>query len=171
MELSEKLPYQIKISLGNRKELDKDWNNSNRKLNSIINDCINLENINKIIDNIRIYNSQKINIKFFPDNDDGINEDLEIFKKFGEVFDREEFIFEFKFRPGNNYNVTNNGLMATKTNGGNSWNCTIFGDKEIPKNKVSKWKIRIKTDTKQKWDILIGIGPNNPNNESNFHKK
>lgn len=61
--------------------------------------------------------------------------------------------------------------MATKTNGGNSWNCTIFGDKEIPKNKVSKWKIRIKTDTKQKWDILIGIGPNNPNNESNFHKK
>ena len=171
IELSEKLPYQTKISLGNGKELDKDWNNINRKLNSIINDCINIENNIKIIDKIRICNSQKINIEFFPYNDDEINETLKIFKKFGEVFDREEFIFEFKFRPGNNYNVTNNGLIATKNNGGNKWNCTIFGDREIPKNKISKWKIKIKTDTKQSWDILIGIGPNNPNNESNFYKK
>ena len=170
MELSEKLPYKTKISLGNAKELDKDWNN-NRKLNSIINDCINIENNIKIIDKIKICNSQKINIKFFPDNEDRINKVLEKFKKFGDVFDREEFIFEFKFRPGNNYNVNNNGLIATKNNGGNNWNCTIFGDREVPKNKISKWKIRIKTDTKQNWDILIGIGPNNPNNESNFHKK
>ena len=172
---SEKLPNQIKISLENGKALDKQWDDNRRKLNSLINDCINIENSIKKIDEINKSidkcNSQKINIKFMPDNDDGINEVIEKIKKFGEVFDKGKNIFEFKFRPGNNYNVTNNGLVATKNSGGNSFNCTIFGDREIPKNRISKWKIKIKTDTRQSWDILIGIGPNNPNNETEFYTK
>ena len=172
---SEKLPNKIKISLENWKLLDKEWDDNKRKLNSIINDCINIENNIKNIDeinkSIEKCNSQKINIKFIPDNDDGIKEVIGKIKKFGELFDKEENLLDFKFRPGNNYNVTNNGLVATKNNGGNNWNCTIFGDKEIPKNKISKWKIKIKTDTRQSTDILIGIGPNNPNNENNFYIK
>ena len=175
IKYSEKLPNQIKISLENGKVLDKEWDDNKKKLNSIINDCINIENNIKNIDeinkSIEKCNSQKINIKFIPDNDDEINEVIEKIKKFGEILDKEESNFDFKFRPGNNYNVTNNGLVATKNNGGSNWNCTIFGDKEIPKNKISKWKIKIKADTKQSWDILIGIGPNNPNNENSFYNK
>ena len=53
------------------------------------------------------------------------------------------------------------------------WNCTIIGDIEIPKNKISKWKIRINNFEikSNSWNILIGIGPYNPNNENNFYNK
>ena len=69
--------------------------------------------------------------------------------------------------------INNKGLVATKINGGNDWNCTIIGDKEIPKNKVSKWKIRINNfEIKENtWNILIGIGPNNPNNENDYYNE
>ena len=60
-----------------------------------------------------------------------------------------EEILEFKFKPGNNYDVIYSGLVAKKNSRGEKWNCTIFGDKEIPKNKTSKWKIKIKTDIKK----------------------
>ena len=90
-----------------------------------------------------------------------ISEFLEKIKKFGEIKD-EELEYKFKFKPGNNYNVTNNGLIASKNKGGNGWNCVILGDKEIPKDKISKWKIKINTDVKENcWDLYIGIGPNN----------
>ena len=57
--------------------------------------------------------------------------------------------------------MTNNGLLATKNKGGDNWNCVIIGDKEIPKNKISKWKIQIKTDVYNGYsDLHIGIGPN-----------
>ena len=82
--------------------------------------------------------------------------------------------FFFHFREGKNYTLSNNGLIATKKGGGDNWNCTIIGNKEIPKNKISKWKIKI-TNFELKgfngWNILIGIGPDNPNNETYFHKK
>ena len=47
---------------------------------------------------------------------------------------------------------------------------TIIGDKEIPKNKISIWKIKINNfEIKRNiWNILIGIGPNNIKNEINF---
>ena len=48
---SEKLPNQIKISLENSKELDKKYNNENQ-LNFFINDCINIENNIKDINNL-----------------------------------------------------------------------------------------------------------------------
>ena len=104
-----------------------------------------------------------------PD-DNEIKNYLDEIKNFGCLFDSEQ-IYKFKFKPGKNYIISNNGLIATKNNGGNGWNCTVFGDKEIPKNKISKWKIRLNSDTKQSWDIMIGIGPSNPNSEEEFHKK
>ena len=84
--------------------------------------------------------------------------------------------FKFKFKPGNNYTISKNGLVATKTiDKENKWNCSIIGDKEIPKNKISKWKIRInnitETTINNSWNILIGIGPDNVNEERNFHRK
>ena len=67
----------------------------------------------------------------------------------------------FRFIPGNNYTINKNGLLAIKNNGGNSFNCLILGDKEIPKNKVSQWRIKINKNKNPEIgiDILIGIGP------------
>ena len=33
--------------------------------------------------------------------------------------------------------------MATKY-GSDGWNCAIVGDKEIPKERISRWKIKLK---------------------------
>ena len=144
IKISEKLPSQIKLALEKGNILDKEWLNDNKKLNS------------------------KINIQFLLD-DNEIKNYLNEIKNFGCLFDSEK-IYKFQFKPGQNYIISNNGLIATKNNGGNGWNCTVFGDKEIPKNKISKWKIKLNSDTKQSWDIIIGIGPSNPNNEKEFYK-
>ena len=180
IKLSDKLPSKIKISLEKGKLINNEWNDKD-KLNSKINDCINIENnikkIKEINESIKKYNSNSINIEFTPEEKDNeFNEFLENIKNFGEIFEvkereKEELIFRFK--PGTNYNLTNNGKVATKISGGDSWNCTIIGDKKIPENRISKWKIRInnfeiKSNT---WNILIGIGPDNPNNENNYYTK
>ena len=170
IKISEKLPSQIKLALEKGNILDKEWLNDNKKLNSKINDCIFIENniskIKEIKNDIEKCNSRKI--QFLPD-DNEIKNYLNEIKNFGCLFDSEK-INKFKFKPGQNYIISNNGLIATKNNGGNGWNCTVFGDKEIPKNKISKWKIKLNSDTKQSWDIIIGIGPSNPNNEKEFYK-
>jgi hypothetical protein len=102
---------------------------------------------------------KKLIIKFIPENEEAI-ELLENIKNFGEIFNEENNEFEFKFKQGNNYNTSNNGLIALK-DGNNGWNCVIVGDKEIPKDKISKWKIKINKDktVKGNIDIFIGIGP------------
>ena len=61
---------------------------------------------------------------------------MKIIKSFGKINENIlSYELEFKFKPGKNYTISNNGLIATKTGGGNNWNCSIIGDKEIPKNK------------------------------------
>ena len=81
-------------------------------------------------------------------------------------------IFKFKFKPGINYIVSDNGLVALKADGGYNWNCYILGDTIIPKNAVSKWRIKLKHFEIKKniWNIMIGIGPDNLNNEELFYK-
>ena len=169
---SEKLPDKIKKSLEKGILINNGWNESN-KLNYKIQNCLDIENnisnINEINQKIENCNSTKIKLTFLPDNENELNEFLKTIKIFGEII----FNNWFKFKPGKNYSLSKNGFIATKTNGGDSWNCTIIGDKEIPKNKISKWKIRInnfklKSNT---WNILIGIGPDNPNNEIRFYQK
>ena len=159
----EKLPNEIKKSLEKGKILDEKWDSDDSNLNKKINDCINIENnLNYILDinnNIDKYNSQEINLTFYPEKEEEINTFLESIKKFGNVNEYE--LFRFKFASGTNYFITNNGLIATKNNGGASWNCVIKGDKEIPKNKISKWKIKINKDMSGNYsDIYVGIGPN-----------
>ena len=65
-----------------------------------------------------------------------------------------------------NYEITKNGKIATKK-GKNDFDCSIFGNKEIPKNKISSWKFKINPEIEKA--IIIGIGPNNPNNIFDFY--
>ena len=148
-ELIEKINKCINIENNIKTLIDKgklllnvEWNDEN-KLIERINDCINIEenikNIIEINENINKCNSKKINIQFLPENEQDI-ELITNIKQFGEIIYNEDF--KFKFKPGNNYNISNNGLIATKS-GDSAWNCVIMGEKEIPKDKISKWKIKI----------------------------
>ena len=158
------MPNNIKTLIDKGKLLlNKEWNDEN-KLIERINDCINIEesikNINEINQKIEKKEIEKINIKFIPEDEQNI-ELIQSIKNFGEIFDEGDDIFKFKFKPGNNYKITNNDLVATKNNGGNNWNCVIIGNKEIPKDRISKWKIKINKINKNcDCDICIGIGPN-----------
>ena len=171
VQSSEKLPFKIKNSLEKGKMIEKEWDQN--KLCSLINECINIEN------NIKDINLLNDGIKKFKDNenikldleikDDDIKKILDKIKSLGNIY--EEGKFRFKFQEGKNYTLDKNGLIAKKTGGGNNWNCTIIGNKEIPKNKVSSWKIKlnnfcIKGNT---WNILIGIGPKNDKNIDYFY--
>ena len=164
----EKIPNKIKLYLEKGKKLSKEWDNDKNELNSKINDCIYInDNVKYIIEinkSLEKINSEKIDINFIPENERQINIFLEEIKKFGKI---DEFNnFKFKFKKGNNYILTNNDLIATKNNGGNSFNCIVIGDKQIPKDKISKWKIKINSDMSGKYsnDLFIGIGTNNPKN-------
>ena len=173
------LPNKIKKSLEKGKLTNKELNNNKIKFNSIMSDCLdienNIKNINKIKETIKAFLSKNDIIEFFPDNEKEINEFLDEIKKFGQIknniFEDYENKLKFKFKVGKNHIISNNGLMATKIRGGNNWNCTIIGDKEIPKNKISEWKIKITNFQikKNSWNVLIGIGPNKPDNVSVYH--
>ena len=168
---SENWPNKIKKSLEKGKLIEKEWNKN--KLNILIYDCINIEkNIEKVKEmnkNIEKCKTQKNNIYFLPEKKNEINEFLKKIKNFDIIGSD----FNFQFKEGQNYILSNNGFIATKNNGGDSWNCTIVGNKQIPKNKISKWKIRINNFRikSNSWNVLIGIGPDNPNNEENFYYK
>ena len=160
----DKLTKQIKINLEKGKILDKDWDDNNDKLIDRINDCLNIENnIQNIIEinkNIKKCNSKKTNIKFITE-DEKNNILIDKIKNFGEFINEDSNAFNFKFKPGANYDISNNGYVASKNNGGDGWNCLIVGDKEIPKDKISKWKIKIKKSlekTKNYSDFHIGVG-------------
>ncbi len=167
-------PNKIKKSLEKGKLISKEWNSNKIKLNSFINGCLEIENdiknINNIDETIKKINLKDDKLQFLPSDEKELNEFLNNIKIFGRISNNFANIF-FKFKPGQNYSIINNGLIATKNNGGDDWNCTIIGDKEIPKNKISEWKIKItnfqiKNNT---WNILIGIGPDNPNNKMYFY--
>ena len=84
---SEKLPNKIKISLEKGKIIKNEWENKD-KLNSLINDCINIENnikdIKKINENIKKNNLKEILIKFEPEEKE-INNLLNEIKSFGDI--------------------------------------------------------------------------------------
>ena len=87
---SESLCNKIKQSLEKGKILDKEWNNYNynNKMNSKINDCINIENntknIIKMKNIIEKGNIKKINITFSEKNEE-INQIIEKIKNFGKI--------------------------------------------------------------------------------------
>ena len=67
------LPNKIKVSLEKGKKIENDWDEDN-KLNSLINDCINIENnikdIKIINDILNKNNSNVLEIKFYPEDED-----------------------------------------------------------------------------------------------------
>ena len=81
----EKIPNQMKIYKEKGKKLINEWDDDNNKLNKRINDCINIENnivniieINESIDKCK---SKKIDIHFYPEEEEvKINEFLEKIK-------------------------------------------------------------------------------------------
>ena len=162
----EKLPNKIKISLEKGKTIK--WEDNN--LAYLINDCINIENNIKEINNIKDFFKKYDNINsniFFKLEDNGLNILLESIKKFGYIYENENNFFRFRFKEGKNYLLSNNGKIATRNNG-YGFNCCIIGNKEIPKNKISKWKLKINSDITNAY--LIGVGPDNPNNEGELNK-
>jgi len=124
----EKLPNKIKISLEKGKSINKDWNNSN-KLNSIINDCINIEkninDINLINEAIKKYkNYNDSDFEFYIKDEDEINLFLEKIKNIGCLT-----------ADGNENSLLENSLIITKKEEVeliNSW---------ISKNKHIKYKL------------------------------
>ena len=99
---SEKLPNLVKISLEKGKIEENDWNDD-KKLSKLINDCINMENtvkkINDIYDKIKLYKANKdLNIIFSLKNDDIEKGLINTIKKFGsiKVDDKNDYnLFEF----------------------------------------------------------------------------
>ena len=86
---TEKLPNKINISLEKGKIIDNNWSNENI-LNSLINDCINIENnirdINIIKENIKKCNNlNSLKIHFFPKEENEINKFIEKIKTFGKI--------------------------------------------------------------------------------------
>ena len=170
---SEKYPNKVNNSLEKGKSIDKEWNNN--KLSLMINDCINIENnindINKLNENIKnCYSNDKKEIKCSISESE-INSFLVNIKEFGKIVCNKTF----KWKSGKNYSLSNNDLIATKTNGGSSLNCNILGDIILPKNKINKWKIKLNKYSYNKiydWNILIGVGPSNLNqNDENLYNK
>ena len=98
---SEKLPNKIKISLEKGRLINNKFNN--KELNSIINDCIKIENnindVNKINQSMKKYESSQNNINFFIDEID-IQKLYKFIKSFGyinqypfsEIIKEEDFI-------------------------------------------------------------------------------
>ena len=85
IKVAENLPNKAKISLEKGKIIDKEWNNN--KLNSLIFDCISIENnineINIIKEKLQKCNSnQKILLNFNLDRNDKINAFLKMIKEF-----------------------------------------------------------------------------------------
>jgi len=89
---SEKLPKKIEISLEKGKSIANKWNNN--QLNFLIYNCLNIENnimsANKIVENIKKCNSLKSEVSFYP-QENGINDFIEIIKKFGNVSLKQQF--------------------------------------------------------------------------------
>ena len=83
----DKLPNKIINSLNKGKLIEQHWNEN--KLNSLINDCLNIvrniDIINKINESVKKNNSMKNNaIKFYPE-EKGINQLIETIKIFGRI--------------------------------------------------------------------------------------
>ena len=120
----EKLPNKIKISLEKGKLIEKNWNENN--LNSVINDCINIEkNINDIIkinNDIKKCDVNKKSEIIFSLSENNIQDYLEEIKTLGEIKIKKEDIFE-------NYKIESKNPIYTLNNHTRNVLClTIIND-------------------------------------------
>ena len=147
----------------NKKKLKKE------EIEKILNRQINeINELKAEFENLKIKHDKEIS-----ELNKEIKEIKEQNKELLDLFKQQNKEFFFCFRNGTNYTLTNKGKTAEKTSGGNYWNCTIIGDEIIPKNKISKWRIKLKKFRIDKKintvNTFIGIGPNNPENKRCFY--
>ena len=95
---SEKLPNKIKKSIEKGKKIDKDWEEKN--LCSLINDCVNIENnikeinqINENIDNYKLNQNYKIDYNITEDETEAFIVDI---SNFGEIITDNKKYDDFK---------------------------------------------------------------------------
>ena len=171
--------------------LDKIMNKKNQIdfINKMINDLNKIkENYNK--NKVGLEESYLIKMDKYISNLSNTIEDIVGCKKDLEINNEYKFIYEentfndilnkiqnlgtfknlsdnlFKWKTGQNYTLSGNNLIATKTNGGSDHNCNILGDIVLPRNQISKWKVKLKkfsNPTSYDWNIIIGVGPSNLN--------
>ena len=89
---SEKLPNKIKILLNNCRNIENEWNNDNKKINSMIINCVNIEQtvkqINILHEKINKHeDSKEIDLKFIYE--DELNNIKESIQKFGSISSNE----------------------------------------------------------------------------------
>ena len=94
----EKIPKKIENILSKKEDIDKKLNDS-FLLNSYINDCLNIENefkeINEKVDSLNKYNhNSKIKIYFFPEEKD-MNKIYDNIKSFGKIYQNETEVKSF----------------------------------------------------------------------------
>jgi len=135
----------------------------------------NISNISNMIEDIGGCKKEleKNNEYQFIYEENIINDILNKIQNLGELKNLSDNLF--KWKDGPNYTLTGNNLIATKTNGGNNYNCNILGDFILPKNQISKWKIKLNKYSNPSynvWNIIIGVGPSNLNqNDSSPYNK
>ena len=166
---SQDLPRQVKLSLKKGKIIEEDWDNED-KINSIINDCVtienNIRNINEINENInKCKNSINLDIIFHPidgkDNNE-INKLCEMIECFGSIYCKGHFKYKFKKCPSDieeskKYSVTGEKENIVTKIGLDNKRLGVMCEYKLEKNIKHKWKIRIlKSKTN---DILVGIAP------------
>ena len=100
---SEKLPNKIKKSIEKGKIIEKEWNDNN--LSSLINDCIIIENnindINKINDNIKKSNINKNNKILYNIEEEQINNLIDTIKNFGKIITNDNLYDDYKIENKN----------------------------------------------------------------------
>ena len=159
----EKLPERIKISLEKGKLTEEKWGEKNSKLNSLINNCIFIENNIKDIgilnEGIEKYNNnKKKKIDFNPDNY-GIMKFLEKIQNFGEVY-ANDFKYKLKKCP---LNICENRIYTITGDKDNIFtkkgsSCQFIGticEEELEKYKIHKWKVNILNS--QNKIIMVGV--------------
>ena len=128
----------------------------------MINDCLNIENaiktINELNETMNKCKSLKINVNFIPDEND-IGGILNTIQKFGKISLNH---FKFKKCPDNisqsrAYKIRGEyGNILTKTGTDDEWMGTIT-EQELDKSTECYWKIKVlKTEESE---IMIGIAP------------
>ena len=165
MKESEKLPNEIKLIIEKGKFIKDQWDNENIKINSKINDCINIEkNINDIQkkqQNIKKCEINKnITINFSLDEHE-IEIFLENLKKFGDIY-YNDFKYKLKKCPINinenrRYTITGQkDNVFTKIGG----SCQFIGticENSLEELKEHRWKINILNS--QNKLIMVGVAP------------
>ena len=144
----EKLPKKVEKALEKGKNIDNDWKDDNQ-LCSLINDCLDVENSLK---DIKIINSvdnkyTSFNIKLNLE-ENKIKEFIDIIKNFGDIN-----ICVLNNSEDYQLSGENNNIITKVGNDGYRGTLIL---KELAKNQVNKWKIKLLNST-DNYHFYIGV--------------